>query len=165
MAAKPVYIKATFETPAGLADEAAGILVAGGAFFFALMSLLCLLGALVGYKARLEQDALTFTDNLFQGVFADMDADYLVAVSNPDPHRRDPRAQASAFVVTVAELGRAKEKPAFRSALILLYLDGHFRASDHLFARTVFDRGIVSIDVQISRDQGDWGVDHLNWRW
>jgi len=31
MATKPVYIKATFETPAGLADEAAGILVAYGA--------------------------------------------------------------------------------------------------------------------------------------
>ena len=31
MAAKRVYIKATFETPAGLADEAAGILVANGA--------------------------------------------------------------------------------------------------------------------------------------
>jgi len=31
MARKPVYIKATFETPAGLADEAAGILVANGA--------------------------------------------------------------------------------------------------------------------------------------
>jgi ribosomal protein L11 methyltransferase len=31
MASKPVYIKATFETPAGLADEAAGILVAHGA--------------------------------------------------------------------------------------------------------------------------------------
>jgi ribosomal protein L11 methyltransferase len=31
MASKPVYIKATFETPAGLADEAAGILVANGA--------------------------------------------------------------------------------------------------------------------------------------
>ncbi len=31
MASKPVYLKATFETPAGLADEAAGILVANGA--------------------------------------------------------------------------------------------------------------------------------------
>src|ERR1019366_4876040 len=31
MASKLVYIKATFETPAGLADEAAGILVANGA--------------------------------------------------------------------------------------------------------------------------------------
>ena len=31
MASKPTYIKATFETPAGLADEAAGILVANGA--------------------------------------------------------------------------------------------------------------------------------------
>jgi ribosomal protein L11 methyltransferase len=31
MVSKPVYIKATFETPAGLADEAAGILVAHGA--------------------------------------------------------------------------------------------------------------------------------------
>ncbi len=31
MASKPVYIKATFETPAGLADEAAGLLVANGA--------------------------------------------------------------------------------------------------------------------------------------
>jgi ribosomal protein L11 methyltransferase len=31
MASKPVYIKATLETPAGLADEAAGILVANGA--------------------------------------------------------------------------------------------------------------------------------------
>jgi ribosomal protein L11 methyltransferase len=31
MPSKPVYIKATFETPAGLADEAAGILVANGA--------------------------------------------------------------------------------------------------------------------------------------
>jgi ribosomal protein L11 methyltransferase len=31
MASRPVYIKATFETPAGLADEAAGILVANGA--------------------------------------------------------------------------------------------------------------------------------------
>jgi ribosomal protein L11 methyltransferase len=31
MPSKPVYIKATFETPAGLADEAAGILVAAGA--------------------------------------------------------------------------------------------------------------------------------------
>jgi ribosomal protein L11 methyltransferase len=31
MASRPVYLKATFETPAGLADEAAGILVANGA--------------------------------------------------------------------------------------------------------------------------------------
>lgn len=31
MASRPTYIKATFETPAGLADEAAGILVANGA--------------------------------------------------------------------------------------------------------------------------------------
>jgi len=31
MPSKPIYIKATFETPAGLADEAAGILVANGA--------------------------------------------------------------------------------------------------------------------------------------
>ena len=31
MASKPTYIKASFETPAGLADEAAGILVANGA--------------------------------------------------------------------------------------------------------------------------------------
>jgi len=31
MSSRPVYLKATFETPAGLADEAAGILVASGA--------------------------------------------------------------------------------------------------------------------------------------
>ena len=31
MPSKPVYLKATFETPAGLADEAAAILVANGA--------------------------------------------------------------------------------------------------------------------------------------
>lgn len=47
MASRPVYLKATFETPAGLADEAAGILIAHGALGCAVQ-----LGGRAGGRSR-----------------------------------------------------------------------------------------------------------------
>ena len=141
------------------------IVAAGGVFLLVLISIGCLLGALVGYKAYLERDGLAFAENLFQRVFVDHDSDYLAASSNPDKHRRNPKARAAAFVAQTSQLGPLKAPPSFRSALVLRYMDGHLCTFDHLFARTEFEAGTVSVDIRISQSQNGWGVDHLDWNW
>jgi hypothetical protein len=130
-----------------------------------LISIGCLLGALVGYKAYLERDGLAFAENLFQRVFVDHDSDYLAASSNSDKYRRNPKARAAAFVAQTSQLGPLKAPPSFRSALVLRYMDGHLCTFDHLFARTEFEAGTVSVDIRISQSQNGRGVDHLDWNW
>jgi hypothetical protein len=130
-----------------------------------LISIGCLLVAIVGYKANLEQDGLEFSSNVFQHVFIDHDSEYLVANSNPDKHRRNPEVQAAAFVAQTSQLGPLKAPPSFRSALVLRYMSGHLRAFDHLFGPTEFEAGTVFIDLRISQNENGWGVDHLDWNW